>query len=117
MNRPRERRAEILATLQREAAAAARRRQAMRRAGGACVLVLAAGALWVGVSSPAPQPTPIAQTDPRIVDTRVDLAAYTISDDELIAALDESGEAYTVVWVGGEARLLEMPAEEAPAPI
>ncbi len=104
------RRDEILVKVQREARAAAGRRRAVRRGGGVVcsVLVVAVfvrfaptGGVSV-VSGPA-----VAERDVRIVDTRADVAAYAISDDELVAALEATGEAFTLIWVDGEARLVE----------
>ena len=113
-----QRKEEILRGLQREAVASARRKRAARTGLGACALAVVAGGVWwaaPGASSNAPLVTPIgpapvapvAVDDERIVRTTVDLASYTISDDELVAALDASGEPYTLVWEDGGARLIE----------
>lgn len=122
MNTFDERKAEILRGLQHEAAGAAIRRRRVRATGGVCaVMLVAAGAWWLtpGVNTPAqiltPTPAPIAGVDERIVRAPVNLADYAMSDDELLAALDESGEAYTMVWVNGQARLIEPPSEDAPS--
>ena len=123
-----QKKAEILRGLQREASLSAARKRRARAAGGVCALALVAGGVWWGAPSApsnaplvtpiAPPPGgPVAGTDKRIVRTRVDLASYTISDDELVAALDESGDAYTLVWEANGPRLVE-PAknsDDAPA--
>ncbi len=117
-----ERKAEILRGLQQEAARAANRRRRVRAAGGVCAIALvAAGAWWlapgVNTSTPTSPPAlaPVADGDARIVHAPVNLADYAMSDDELLAALDETGEAYTMVWVNGQAELIEQAPDGAPS--
>lgn len=118
MNQFNERKARILEEVQREAGAAARRRRAMHAGAGACALALLAGGVWFMTPGPRPSTTLVATApDPRAADPRIDLADYTISDEELVAALDEAGGAYTMVWVEGRPRLIDPPEPDAPAPI
>ena len=106
-----ERRDEILVNVQREARAAAGRRRAVRRGGGAvCAVVVVSVFVRFAPTGGVPA-VPVVEKDSRIVETRADLAAYVISDGELGAALEATGESFTLIWVEGEARLVE-PGEE-----
>jgi len=118
-----ERKNEILRGLQREASASARRKRALRGGASVCALALAAAGVWwlaPSANTGAPAVAPIGSGegggDERIVRASVNLAEYTISDEELVAALDATGEPYTLVWEDGRPRLIEPErAEDAPA--
>ncbi len=118
MTRFDERKAEILQELQAEAQAAVGRKRAIRATSTAAALALvAAGAWWLMPGAPmqAPPQPQIAHGNPSIITTSVNLDDYAISDDELLAALDETGEPYTLIWVDGAPQLIEPPEQETQA--
>ncbi len=115
------RKQEILERLQREAGAAAGRRQALRAAGAAActgaALIAVVAVLTQSPASPraAPRvaeqasPTPLSsKLDARIVSRRADLSDYSMTDAELLSALEAADEPIGVIWAPGSPQVVSL---------
>ena len=111
----------FLAELQAEAARAAERRRVIRRASGVLGVAVIALALLPLLSRPASPPaSPVTAPvphDARIVRHTADVSRYQISDDELLAALEETQQPHTIMWVGGEPVILDSADDEPAEPV